>query len=186
MRHFCAMRSLKLQARLGSRCVERDPRALGDGKAVEQGKGVVAIMAELCQLGRGKGRSIRDVDRERIHMPPVLQEFIVKMGAGGETGRADSADDLPLLHVRAGPDVGRNGAQVRVPRPNLSRMAKLDKPAIRPRESRPRDDARCGGLDRRSRGRAVVDPLVRPPELQNGVKAASREVAGDAVGYRIA
>src|SRR5712671_3776214 len=85
MRHFCAMRSLKLQARPGSRCVERDPRALGDGKAVEHGKGVVAIMAELCQLGRGKGRSIRDVDRERIHMPPVLQEFIVKMGAGGET-----------------------------------------------------------------------------------------------------
>jgi hypothetical protein len=34
----------------------------------------------------------------------------MKVRAGGETGRADSAYDLALIHVRAGSDVGREGS----------------------------------------------------------------------------
>src|SRR6266581_954558 len=48
------------------------------------------------------------------------------MGAGGEAGRPDSPDDLALFHARAGPNVGRDGAQMGVARPDLSGMPKLD------------------------------------------------------------
>src|SRR6266581_7254295 len=108
------------------------------------------------------------------------------MGAGGEAGRPDSPDDLALFHARAGPNVGRDGAQMGVARPDLSGMPKLDKASIRAHESRPGDDPRCRGFDLRSVRRAIVDPLVRPPQLEDGMKAASREVAGDAIGHRIA
>ncbi len=73
-------------------------------------------------------------------MPTVLQELIMKVRASGEAGRTDSSDDLPLLHVRAGPDVGRNGAQVRIACPDLSGMAQLDEPAIGAHESGSRHD----------------------------------------------
>src|SRR5437867_2115169 len=107
------------------------------------------------------------------------------MWAGGESGGTDSTDDLALVHMRAGPNIRRNGAQVRIACSNLSGMAKLDEPTIRAHESCSRDDPGCGGLDRRSVRRTVVDPLVRPPALEDGVITATREVAGDPVGHRI-
>src|SRR6266446_6038211 len=120
---------------------ERDPDGIGNGNgAVEQGKGIVTIPTEFRQLRWVDRRSVGEVDREGIAMPSVQQKLVMKMRAGGEAGRADSADDLTLVHVRAGPDVGRNGAEMRVACPDLSGVAKLDKSAVRAHESRPRDD----------------------------------------------
>ena len=59
-------------------------------------------------------------------MPSVLQEFVVKMGARGEAGRPNPPDDLALFHAGAWPDVGRDGAEMRIARPDLSGVAKLD------------------------------------------------------------
>ena len=118
-------------------------------------------------------------------MPPVQQEFIMQVWAGGEAGRSNSADNLPLVHVRAGLNVVWDGAQVRITCPNLAGMAKLDQPAIRAHPSRSRDDPGSGSLHRRSGRGAVVYPLVCPPLLEQGMKPASREVAGDAIGHRV-
>src|SRR5258705_4242496 len=116
-------------------------------------------------------------------MSSVLQEFVMQMGPGGEAGRPNSSDDLTLRYVRAGPDIRRDEAEVRIARADLPGMAELDQSPVGAREPRSRDDPGCGRFDRRSGGRAVVDTLVCPPQLEQGGVAAIREAASDAIGH---
>src|SRR5439155_10942964 len=102
---------------------EGDLAGFGNRGAVKQGKRRVTTPAKILQLRCGDRRGARHFDREGIPMPSVLQELIVKVRSRGEAGRPNPPDDLALLHPRAGPDVRRDGAQVRVARADLPGVA---------------------------------------------------------------
>jgi hypothetical protein len=109
----------------------------------------------------------------------VARELVVEMRAGREAGRADVADHLAALDLRARHDGRRDRREMPVGRRDARSVVDADvvaEPALPARHGPTR---RRGGPDRRAVRRREVDAPVRPPLPADGVEAIERELRRD-------
>ena len=151
----------------------------GSAGGAEGRERAVARRLKRRHLGRRDRLARRHAarSRQRIDERAVLFHAIVKMRPGDEAGRADTPDQIALLHARAGPY--GNGRQVQVLRFEAVGVPQLHHPPGGAIRARPDDHAVGDRDDRRANRRAIVDPQVRTGLSQDGMETAAREAGRD-------
>src|SRR3954471_5352943 len=148
--------------------------------AAQAGLEVVPPGAEGRHPG-GRDRLVADaLERQRIDPGIAQLHPVVQVGAGGEARGAGVGDDVPLPHPRPRTDAGSEAREVKVGgqvAPAVLHLHHVAAPLV-PAGG----DHRAVGrhLDRRAHGSAVVDPVVRPVFVEDGVEAVEVEGGGDA------
>src|SRR6185369_15567525 len=140
--------------------------AIGPGARSEGCRGLetrdeLARLANEVGTHGGRNRLAGDeLLAERVHVRAVVHDPVVEVWAGCQPGRADVADDLFLVHPRAGSDVRRDPRQVVVLRFVARAMANVHLDAVATVPARLHDHAIGDGANRRADGRGVVDREV--------------------------
>src|SRR3954454_12188759 len=129
----------------------------------------------------GRDRLVADaLERQRIDPGVAQLHPVVQVGAGGEARGAGVGDDVPLPHPRARTDAGGEAREVEVGGEVAAAVLHLHHVAT-PLVPAGGDHRAVGRhLHRRAHGGAVVDPVVRPVFVENGVEAVEVEGGGDA------
>src|SRR5690606_30034120 len=113
----------------------------------------------------------RQVDGQRIHRFVVDPELVVQMRAGGPSGGADIADELPLPDAIAFLQPVLEAALMRIKRADAIMVLQDDGVAIAILPAAEIDDAVRCGMDGSAAGRGVVDAFVPAPSAMHRVLA---------------
>src|SRR5512133_1927138 len=134
------------------------------------------LLAEAGHPLRLDRRLARELEGERVDVPPVPLHAVVQVRAGGGARGADPADDLLLADVRPGPD--GDAGEMAVERLEAVAVAELDGVAAVAEPAGALHRAVPDRPDRRAGGGAVVDGRVLLDEPLERV-AAAPEAGGD-------
>ena len=115
---------------------------------------------ELVHIRAGKSFAGRHFQGFGIDLLTVHQNFVMQVGACGAAGRADIADDLPLLDAAAGFQATAETLQVRIGGVQVAAVANTDIVAVGAEGSHTLDRAITGGIDGCATGSSKIDALV--------------------------
>src|ERR1051326_622403 len=135
--------------------------------------------AELLERGAVQRVGRDRLQRQRVEPRAVVGNAVVEVRPGGEPGHADVADHVALQHSLARPHAFGEAGEVQVRRLHARGVADADEVPLARFVARLDDDAVRGRHHRRADGRAVVDAVMRPEGVQDGMETALREMRGD-------
>src|SRR5690606_37000257 len=138
------------------------------------------VLTEPFQRTTLQRLRLRQRHGQRIAMDALDAEFVVKMRAAGETGHADIADHIALLDPVANAGVAIESRKVGVQRRMALAMVDHHGVSVTTLAAAELDPARAGGIDRRARGRCIVDAAMCADPVENGVLAREVEARTDA------
>ena len=165
-----------------------DQRAAPTASGRAGGASAASVVESLC---RSRSRSTRNAgemrggDRlpgrqlamlqEGIHEHTVLLQPVIEMRPGRGAGRADAADQLPLIDVHAGTNAFAERGQMQVVTFESAGVAKVDHVAAAAARAAdttvPADTATTGAPGRGT----VVDPEVRAIGAEHRMQTVTRE-----------
>src|SRR6516165_10752145 len=152
-------------------CV-RDTRGAA-AAAVDHRVEAIALLLEACHDRPLQRTAARQLDAHRVDEAAVDEGFVVDVGAGRQTRRADKADHLALPHALADFEALGESGHVAVGRLVAVVVLQADIFAIATFPADLFDDAVAGGEDRRAVGGGPVDAGMHLDVAEDRMAAAT-------------